>query len=110
MKAIVLAAHGGSENFRLAELPLPTLRRGDVRIKVRSVSFNPVDYQIRKGLAESRNVSSPILGRDLSGVVDAVHGSVSDFKPGDEVYSYVCDLASSGTYAEFVSVPEELVA
>jgi NADPH2:quinone reductase len=98
------------ENFRLAELPVPSLRKGDVRIRVRSVSFNPVDYQIRKGQPEARNVTSPILGRDLSGVVDAVHGSVSDFKPGDEVYSYVCDLASSGTYAEYVSVPEELVA
>jgi NADPH:quinone reductase-like Zn-dependent oxidoreductase len=110
MKAITLSAHGGSENFRLAELPLPPLRKGDVRIRVRSVSFNPVDYQIRKGQAEGRNVTSPVLGRDLSGIVDAVHGSVGGFRPGDEVYSYVCDLASSGTYAEYVSVPEELVA
>jgi NADPH2:quinone reductase len=110
MKAVILTAHGGAENFRLAELPVPSLRKGEVRIRVRSVSFNPVDYQIRKGQPEARNVTSPILGRDLSGVVEAVHGSVSDFKPGDEVYSYVCDLASSGTYAEYVSVPEELVA
>ncbi len=110
MKAVTLSAHGGAENFRLAELPVPSLRKGDVRIRVRSVSFNPVDYQIRKGQPEARNVTSPILGRDLSGVVEVVHGSVSDFKPGDEVYSYVCDLASSGTYAEYVSVPEELVA
>jgi NADPH:quinone reductase len=110
MKAVTLSAHGGPENFHLTELPLPLLRKGDVRIRVRSVSFNPVDYQIRKGRAESRNVTSPVLGRDLSGVVDAVHDSVGDFRPGDEVYSYVCDLASSGTYAEYVSVPEELVA
>lgn len=110
MKAVILGAHGGAENFRLAELPLPPLRNGDVRIRVRSASFNPVDYQIRKGLAESCNVTSPILGRDLAGVVDAVHGSVTAFHRGDEVYSYVCDLASSGTYAEYVSVPEELVS
>ncbi len=110
MKAITLSAHGGPENFRLAELPLPPLRKGDVRIRVCSVSFNPVDYQIRKGQAEGRNVTSPVLGRDLSGIVDAVHDGVGDFRPGDEVYSYVCDLASSGTYAEYVSVPEELVA
>ena len=65
MKAVVLSAHGGAENFRLAELPVPSLRKGDVRIRVRSVSFNPVDYQIRKGQPEARNVTSPILGRDL---------------------------------------------
>ncbi len=110
MKAVTLSAHGGAENFRLAELPLPPLRKGDVRIRLRAVSFNPVDCQIRKGQAEARNVTSPILGRDLSGVVDAAHAGVSDFRQGDEVYSYVCDLASSGTYAEYVSVPEELVA
>jgi NADPH:quinone reductase-like Zn-dependent oxidoreductase len=51
-----------------------------------------------------------ILGRDLSGTVDAVAADVTDFKVGDAVWSYVCDLASSGTYAEYVSVPAELVA
>ena len=36
--------------------------------------------------------------------------AVTDFPVGDEVFSYVCKLASSGTYAEYVSVPVELVA
>ena len=110
MKAVVLGAFGGAENFRDAELPLPQLRRGDVRIRVRAASFNPVDYQIRRGGAESRSASSMILGRDLSGVIEATAEDVADFKAGDEVYSYVCKLASSGTYAEYVSVPVELVA
>jgi NADPH:quinone reductase-like Zn-dependent oxidoreductase len=110
MKAIVLRAFGSSDNFHAAELPVPEVRAGDVRIKVRAASFNPVDYQIRKGRPESRNVKSMILGRDLSGTVDAVHEGVTDFRVGDDVYSYVCTLASSGTYAEYVSVPVELVA
>lgn len=110
MQAIVLDALGSSDNFRLADLPVPPLRPGDVRIRVRAVGFNPVDTQIRKGGPEGRLVKSPILGRDLSGVVDAVHANVAGLRPGDEVYSYVCNLASSGTYAEYVSVPEELVA
>ncbi|MGO1080675.1 quinone oxidoreductase family protein [Inquilinus sp. CA228] len=109
MRAIVLSAHGGTDNFRLAELPIPPLRPGDVRIRVRSVAFNPVDAQIRRGGPEGRMVRSPILGRDLSGIVEAVDDA-ADFQPGDEVYSYVCNLASSGTYAESVSVPAELVA
>ena len=110
MKAIVLSAFGGTDNFAAAELPIPEVRKGEVRIKVRAVSFNPVDYQIRKGQSESRNVRSMILGQDLSGSVDAVHEGVTDFSAGDEVFSYVCNLASSGTYAEYVSVPVELVA
>jgi NADPH2:quinone reductase len=110
MQAIILTAQGSADNFQLTELPIPTLREGDVRIAVRAVSFNPIDYQNRKGTPGGSKPQSLILGRDLSGVVDAVHGSVSDFRPGDEVYSYVCNLASSGTYAEYVSVPSELVA
>jgi NADPH2:quinone reductase len=109
MQAIALNARSGTDNFRLAELPIPPLRPGDVRIRVRSVAFNPVDAQIRRGGPEGRMVRSPILGRDLSGIVEAVDGA-ADFQPGDEVYSYVCNLASSGTYAEYVSVPAELVA
>ena len=110
MKAIVLRAFGSSDNFHATDLPIPDMRAGEVRIKVKAASFNPVDYQIRKGGPEGRKVKSMILGRDLSGTVDAVHESVTDLAVGDEVYSYVCTLSSTGTYAEYVSVPAELVA
>jgi NADPH:quinone reductase-like Zn-dependent oxidoreductase len=110
MKAVILRAPGSADNFEAADLPMPDLRKGDVRIKVKAISFNPVDYQIRKGLPEGRFVTSNILGRDLSGVVDAVSVGLGGFRVGDDVFSYVCNLASSGTYAEYVSVPAELVA
>ena len=110
MKAIVLRSFGSAENFSAANLPMPEVREGEVRIKIKAVSFNPVDYQIRRGEPESKGVRSMILGQDLSGIVDAVHEDVADFRVNDEVFSYVCNLASSGTYAEYVSVPAELVA
>ena len=110
MKAIVLSSFGSADNFAAADLPIPEVRRGEVRIKIRAVSFNPVDYQIREGRPESNFVRSMILGRDLSGIIDAVHEDVADLRVGDEVFGYVCDLASSGTYAEYISVPSELIA
>lgn len=110
MRAVVLKSFGGVDNFDEVDLPIPEVRKGEVRIRVRAVSFNPVDSQIRKGLPEGRLVRSMILGRDLSGSVDAVSGDVPDFKVGDEVFGYVCNLASSGTYAEYVCVPAELMA
>ena len=110
MKAIVLTAFGSADNFVAADLPMPHVRKGDIRIRVKAASFNPVDYQIRIGHPESSHTRSMILGRDLSGIVDATHDDITDFKMGDEVFSYVCNLASSGTYAEYVSVPAELVA
>jgi len=110
MRAVVLSAFGDADNFVAADLPVPEVRAGEVRVRIKAVSFNPVDYQIRKGLPESSRLRSMILGRDLSGVIDAVDAGVTDFRVGDEVFGYVCDLASNGTYAEYVSVPAELLA
>jgi NADPH:quinone reductase-like Zn-dependent oxidoreductase len=110
MKAIILGEYGSTDNFELADLPIPTIQKGQIRIKLKAVSFNPVDYQIRKGLAEGKFVKSNILGRDLSGIVDEVADDVNQFKKGDAVFSYVCNLASSGTYTEYICVPAELVA
>ena len=110
MKAVILKQYGGVDNFELANLPVPTIKKGEIRIKIKAVSFNPVDYQIRKGLPESKFLSSNILGRDLSGIVEEVDEEVKDFKKGDEVICYVCDLASSGTYTEYISVPAAIVA
>jgi len=109
MKAIILKQYGSIENFEMADLPIPAIQKGQIRIRIKAVSFNPVDYQIRKGLPESSLVTSNILGRDLSGIVDEVHESVRDFKKGDEVICYVCNLASSGTYTEYVCVPSVIV-
>lgn len=110
MKAIILREYGTVDNFELTDIPIPTIQKGQVRIKIEAVSFNPVDYQIRKGLPESKFLKSNILGKDLSGIVDEVAEDVDQFKKGDEVFSYVCHLASSGTYAEYICVPVELVA
>lgn len=110
MKAIVLRSFGSPGNFAEMSLPVPETRVGEVRVRVKAVSFNPVDCQIRSGQIESSHVRSMILGRDLAGCVEAVHEGVTDFKVGDEVFGYVCNLASSGTYAEYVSVPVELLA
>lgn len=110
MKAIILKGYGSVDNFELTNLPVPAIQKGQIRIKIKAVSFNPVDYQIRKGLPERRLVTSNILGRDLSGIVDEVDENATGFKKGDEVICYVCNLASSGTYTEYICVPSELVA
>jgi len=110
MKAIVLKEYGSINNFESADIPIPLVKKGDIRIRIKAVSFNPVDYQIRKGLPESRQVTSSILGRDFSGIVDEVHEDEREFKKGDEVFCYVSNLASSGTYTEFICVPSTIVA
>src|SRR5262249_55984303 len=94
----------------MEDVSVPSIQKGQIRIRIKAASFNPVDYQIRKGLPESDLVRSNILGRDLSGIVDKVFSDVKEFKKGDEVYCYVANLGSSGTYTEYITVPAAIVA
>lgn len=110
MKAIVLKAFGGTENFAIEEVPNPELKPGTVKIKIKATSFNPIDYQMRSGMAESKMLKSTILGREMAGIIVEVENSSSKFKIGDEVYGYVSNFGSSGTYTEYIVVPEVIIA
>jgi NADPH:quinone reductase-like Zn-dependent oxidoreductase len=110
MKAIVLTKFGGAENFEIREVENPQLKEGAVKIKIKAAAFNPIDYQMRQGASESKLLKSVILGREMSGVVVETDFSVQRFKIGDEVFGYVGDLASNGTYAEETVAPEVLLA
>lgn len=110
VKAIILENFGGIENFKLQEVENPKINDNDALIKIKATAFNPVDYQMRQGSAESKLLKSPILGRELSGDIIGIGKNVAGFKIGDKVTAYVGSLGSNGTYAEFISVPEELLA
>lgn len=107
MKAIVLHAFGGVEHLQLSDWPRPEPKEGEVRIRVRAVSFNPVDYKLRQGRFGGE--LPLILGRDLAGVVDAVGGGVADLSVGDEVYAYLGGPKSNGSYAEYVCTATDFV-
>lgn len=78
-------------------------------MKIHAASVNPVDYKIRLGLLPFRYGFPLVLGYDASGVVEAVGESVTDFKPGDEVF-YTSELWDQGTYAEYQVVKAAIVA
>jgi NADPH:quinone reductase-like Zn-dependent oxidoreductase len=39
MKAIILRSFGSADNFAAVDLPIPEVHKGEVRIKVKAVSF-----------------------------------------------------------------------
>ncbi|MBC7915259.1 MAG: NADP-dependent oxidoreductase, partial [Pyrinomonadaceae bacterium] len=110
MKGIVLNDFGDTDNFSLEEIETPKITEGTVKVKIKATAFNPIDYQMRKGGTESKLLRTQILGREMSGIIEEVHQTVTGFKIGDEVYSYVSNLGSNGTYAEYVVVPTEIIA
>src|ERR1700758_4332429 len=89
------------------EAAKPEPRGRDIRVAVKAVSANPVDYKVRKRAAPTDG-SYKILGFDAAGVVDAVGPDVSLFKPGDEVF-YAGSIQRQGTNSEFHLVDERIV-
>jgi zinc-binding alcohol dehydrogenase family protein len=79
----------------------------DIRVAVKAISVNPVDYKVRKRAAPPEG-ETKILGYDAAGVVDAVGPDVTLFKAGDEVY-YAGSILRQGTNSEFHLVDERIV-
>ena len=109
MRAVILKAFGGSENFDDGEWPEPIPTAGEVKIRAKAVSVNPTDYKARLGGNEG--AVPIILGRDTAGIIEEVGENVDRFFPGDEVMAYLPRFGDSGGngYAEFVCVPHEFV-
>ncbi|PZU12356.1 MAG: oxidoreductase [Chryseobacterium sp.] len=111
MKSIVLKEAGSVENLEYVELAKPTISEGEVLIKVKAISINPVDVKSRagKGVYGRIKTENPlILGWDISGIVEETKSS--DFKLGDEVFGMVNFPGHGKAYAEFVAAPANQLA
>ncbi len=111
MKAIVLKEAGSVENLEYVELAKPTINEGEVLIKVKAISINPVDVKSRagKGVYGRIKTENPlILGWDISGIVEETKSP--NFKVGDEVFGMVNFPGHGKAYAEYVAAPANQLA
>ncbi|MDB5028812.1 MAG: putative oxidoreductase [Candidatus Eremiobacteraeota bacterium] len=109
MRAAVLDAPGPPEAFRIAEVPVPPLKRKHVIIALHFAGVGSWDAKERTG--EWRTIEpGTILGSDGSGTIAAVGAGVEDLHVGDRVYSYSYQNPEGGYYAQYVSVLAERVA
>ena len=81
----------------------PVPQAGQVRIRVRAASVNPVDWKLA---AHAGTGTRQIPGRDLSGIIDSVGPDADRWRPGDAVIA----VASGGAYAEFALAGVRAVA
>lgn len=98
MKAIILTAPGGAENFKLADIATPQPESDEIRIRILAAGFNPADYKMRQTISADK--LPLVLGGEVAGVVDAVGPKVSEFHTGDPVCAYL--PLRRGGYAEAV--------
>ena len=89
------------------DLPIPEPGPRDLRVAVRAVSVNPVDYKLRSS-ATPPDGQPRILGFDAAGIVDAVGADVTLFRPGDAVF-YAGAIDRPGSNSEFHLVDERIV-
>jgi putative PIG3 family NAD(P)H quinone oxidoreductase len=100
MQAIVFDAPGDESVLRLADVPVPALAPGCLRLRVVATAVNRADLMQRQGFYPPPPGASPILGLECAGEVIEIGAGVSDWRVGDRAMA----LLAGGGYAEQVVV------
>lgn len=115
MKAIIWPRYGSPDVLELIEVERPVPNENEVLIRIVAATVFAGDCELRRfdfpfsfwlpmrimfGLIKPR---IRILGQELSGEIEAVGKSVSEFKQGDQVFAPT-DM-SFGAYAEYKCLP-----
>src|ERR687895_2913809 len=112
MKVIAHHTYGSPDVLELKDIERPVPKANEVLVRVRVVGLHvgdcfvvrgaPLPIRLVTGLFKPRR---GIPGHDVAGVVEAVGGDVTRFKPGAEVFG-----GCTGSCAEYVCVRQDRLA
>ena len=108
MRAIVATEPGPAGVLKETRVPKPRPGGTEVLVRVHAAAVNPADWKTRRGGWAGRHDvtdQGPILGWDVSCVVEAVGRGATRFKPGDEVFGMPLFPHFPGGYSEYVAAP-----
>ena len=112
MKALVQYKYGTPDVLELTEVEKPVAKDDELLVKIHAASVNAADWLVLTGLPYvvrpafgTIRPRHKIPGQDVAGTVEAVGKSVTQFKPGDEIFG-----ENHNTFAEYVCVPEKGMA
>ena len=113
MKAIRYYDYGAPDVLQLQEIDKPVPDNGEVLVKVKSASVNPLDWHMMRGRPLFMRLTFGLkkpgqngLGADVSGVVESVGSGVTRFSPDDEVFGDVFNTGL-GSLAEYAKTKED---
>jgi NADPH:quinone reductase-like Zn-dependent oxidoreductase len=113
MRAMAQRSWKQGEPLELVELPTPEPRAGEVRVAVKTIGVNPVDWKMRSSgpLRLAARLTGPpapiIVGVDFAGVIDAV-GAGARLAAGARVVGGTnFARRQRGSYADTVVVRED---
>src|SRR5437899_9279140 len=119
----------GKEDVKIEKVPIPTLERGEVLVKVNVALTCGTDLKVFQRGYHARMIVPPALfGHELSGVIEEVGPGVRDFRRGMKVVALnsapcgscfyclkhqenICEdlLFNNGAYAEYIKIPRRIV-
>ncbi|HET6628365.1 MAG TPA: NAD(P)-dependent alcohol dehydrogenase [Woeseiaceae bacterium] len=109
VKAILYCDYGSADVLKLEDIEKPAPGDGELLVRVRAASVNPLDWHYMRGTPYLIRLDSGLrkpeelrLGVDFSGTVEAVGRNVTRFKPGDDVFG-----GRTGAFGEYVVVRED---
>ena len=127
MQAAVLH---GREDVRIEQVPIPKAETGELVVRVGAALTCGTDLKVfRRGFHARMIVPPALFGHEMAGTVVEAGEGVTDYAPGDRVVALnsapcgkcyfclrdqenLCDdlLFNNGAYAEFIRIPERIVA
>jgi NADPH:quinone reductase-like Zn-dependent oxidoreductase len=117
MQALVYRRYGPPNVVALTEVPKPVPGQNEVLVRIHATTVSTGDWRARSlempagfdllgrlvfGIFGPRQ---PILGTELSGIVEATGRSVTKFKIGDEVFAFPGE--AFGCHAEYRTLAED---
>src|SRR5829696_6419142 len=95
VKAIVQVNYGSPALLQLRDIDKPVVQDDEVLVSVRAAAVNIGDWHLLQGVPYImrlgiglRRPSREIPGLDIAGQIEAIGRSVTQFRPGDEVFGW----------------------
>jgi putative PIG3 family NAD(P)H quinone oxidoreductase len=104
MKALLVNNQSDEPVMEFGDYQTPEPKENELLVKVKSTALNRADLLQKKGKYPVPEGESPILGLEMSGVVESVGKKVKKFREGDRVFG----LLGGGGYAEYCTIHEDL--
>ncbi len=101
MRQVWISRPGPPEVLQVKEAPDPVAKPDEVRIRVRAAGINFADLMARTGMYQDAPPIPCVVGYEVSGVIDQVGASVSDFSVGDRVLA----MPKFGGYSDTIVLP-----
>lgn len=114
MKAVYCKRYGGPEVLKIKEIVKPTLKKGEILVKVVAASVTTAETMMRRGTPRCARLffglskpKNPLVGTGFSGVVVELGDAIQNYQIGDEVYGETG--LNFGSNAEFISISENKI-